>query len=103
MCVCVCVHAHTHTYIYIYIYIYACSVKDHGLFSFQNLHVKTFESCYFSYVWIKMVKKVIHTSPSAFDYFTGRPQGLFKFVCRSEFYLYLFGVLFFIDGLGPFC
>ena len=54
-----------------------CSVKDHGLFPFQNLQVKTFErSCYFSYVWVKMVKKVINTSLTSFDDFAGHLHGL---------------------------
>ena len=63
MCVCV--------YIYIYI-VYLGSkllskhiqLKTTNFFHFQNLQVKTQESsCYFSYIWVKMVKKVPHSSP----------------------------------------
>ena len=31
----------------------------------------------FSYVWVKVMKKVLHTRPSAFNYFADRPQELY--------------------------
>ena len=55
--------------------IWTCSVKDHELFPFQNLQVKMAKS-YFSNVWVKMVKKVLHTSPSTFNHFTSNLQGV---------------------------
>ena len=36
-----------------------------------------------------MMKKVLHTSPSAFDHFAGHPQGLCLVACCYEFYSYL--------------
>ena len=67
------------------------------IFLFQNFE----SSCYLSFVWVKIVKKVPHTSTSVFDHFAGHPQGLCLVVCCCEFYLYLFGVVF-IDGVGLF-
>ena len=52
------------------------SAKDHRLFRFQNLQMKTYESCKLSYVWEKMVNKVPHTSPSTFDDFADHPLWL---------------------------
>ena len=85
-------------YIYIYIYISACSVEDRGVFSLQDLLVKTFKfSCYFSYVWVKVVNKVPHTCPSTFHHFAGRPQGLCLIVAMScSEFLNLFGEDFLI-------
>ena len=61
-----------YVYVFRYIVIKTCLVKDHCLFLFQNLQVKTFKcSCFFSYVLVKMVKKVSHISPSTFDHFAG--------------------------------
>ena len=59
--------------IYIYIYIYKhVRLKTTDCFLFKNLQVETFVSSgYFPYVWIKMLKKVPYTSPSAFDHFAG--------------------------------
>ena len=54
--------------------------------------MKTFESsCYFSYVWVKMVKKLPYTSPIAFDYFIGHLQeGCVRlFVSMNFIYIYL--------------
>ena len=53
----------------------------------------------FAYVWVKMVQKVPHTIPITFDHFTGHPQGLCEVVHCCEFYLYLFGVDFFLRHL----
>ena len=44
----------------------------------------------FSYVWVKLIKKVPYTSPSAFDHFAGHFQRLGEIVCCCEFYLYSF-------------
>ena len=52
-------------------------VKDYGLFPFQNLQEKTFDSSCFFYVWVNMVKKVLHTCSSTFDNFAGHSLGLF--------------------------
>ena len=51
-------------------------------------------SCYFSYVWVKVVKKVRHTSSSTLNHFAGCTQGLCLIDCFSEF-LCLFRVGFF--------
>ena len=63
VCVCVClyvcvnvvyIYIYTCIYIYIYIYMYIyikiCSVKDHGLFPYQNIQVKTIKSLFFLYL-----------------------------------------------------
>ena len=39
---------------------------------FKRRHLRL---CYFSYVWVKMLKKVPNTIPSAFDHFDGHPRG----------------------------
>ena len=58
---------------------------------FLNLQVKTFKSsCYSSYVWIKMVKKVTFTSPIAFNHFAGHLWGCVTlFVAFSFIYINL--------------
>ena len=51
--------------------------------------MKRFEfSNYFPYIWYEVMKKMYHTSPSAFDYFACRPHGLGLSVAVS-FYIYL--------------
>ena len=53
-----------------YIYIYTNMLGWKPLI--VSFFVKTFESsCHFSYIWVKMVKKVAYTSPSSFDHFAG--------------------------------
>ena len=41
---------------------------------------------------VKVVKKVLQSSPSVFDHFAGRPRGFDQVVCSCEFYLYWGGV-----------
>ena len=55
--------------------------------------MKTFKFAYVHYVWVEMLKKMAHTSQSAFDHFTGRPQGLCLIVAVIFF---LFGMFFMI-------
>ena len=64
-----------------------------------------FKSYYFPYVWVEVVKKLPHTSPSAFDHFAGRPRGLclivFLLCVAVTFYISL-GLSFLLNILSSF-
>ena len=92
VCVCVCVSECKQQ-----VFIKTFLVNDNVLFPFLNLQVMTLESsCYFSYVWLKIVNKEPPISRIAFDQFPDHPQEFWWIVCYCELYSYLCGVVFFV-------